>query len=293
MPLAESHVVETDSLRIAYEVRGDGKPIVLLHGWPDSVRTWDSVAPELAAAGYRTIAPSLRGYGGTSYRDGVRRSGQIVAFAQDVIDLLNALNLDRVVFLGHDWGARTGYALAALWPERFERIVLLASGYETGIKPGDQIKPEQAAAYWYQWFWHTDRGREALERNRRDVCRFLWKTWSPHMKFTDAEFDATASAWDNPDWVETTLHSYRVRWGAAEKDPRYADLDARMGSHPTIRVPTTVLHGDADGATLVQSSAGQEASFSGGYRRRVLSGVGHFVQREKPSAVVDAVLHGG
>ena len=286
----ETRFVDTPLLKIACEIRGEGKPILLLHGWPDDVRTWDRVTGPLTDRGYRTITPWLRGYGATTFRDkATMRSGQVVAFAQDLIDMLDAMKLERVPFLGHDWGARAGYALGALFPDRIERLTLLAGAYETGIKSGDQIQPEQGKAYWYQWFWHTERGREALEKNRREVCKFLWHTWSPSMTFSAAEFEATAAAWDNPDWVDGTLHAYRVRWGAAPRDPRYEALEKKLEKHPKISVPTTVLHGEEDGATLVTASAGQEKDFTGGYRRVLLPGVGHFVQRENPGAVIDAV----
>ena len=291
MTTPETQLAETQLLRIGYEQRGDGKPLLLLHGWPDSVRTWDKVADGLTQAGFSTIAPWLRGYGPTTFLSPeTMRSGQTTAFAQDAIDLLDALGIERVTVVGHDWGARAGYVLAALWPERVERLVVAAAGYETGVKPGWEVKPAQGHAYWYQWFWHTERGREALEKNHLEVCRYLWQTWAPHMVFTDEEFDATAAAWENPDWVETTLHAYRVRWGAAPKDPRYDALEALLERHPPISVPTVVLHGDEDGASLMQSSAGQEKSFTAGYRREVLSGVGHFIQRERPQAILDSVL---
>ncbi len=291
--MSGTRFAETELLRIGYERRGDGTPLLLLHGWPDDVRTWDKVVDGLVQGGFSTIAPWLRGYGSTTFRDpATMRSGQVTALAQDAIDLLDALGIERVTVLGHDWGARTGYALAALWPERVEKLFALAVGYETGVKPGWQIPPAQGHAYWYQWFWHTERGREALERNHLEVCRYLWQTWAPHMEFSDAEFAATAAAWDNPDWVEMTLHSYRVRWGAAPKDARYDALEARLDPHPLITVPTVVLHGEEDGASLVGSSAGQEHSFTGGYHRRVLPGVGHFTQRERPQAVLQAVLEG-
>lgn len=290
-PNSTTQFAQTKGLNIGYERQGNGTPVVLLHGWPDDVRTWDKVTGALTEGGYSTIAPYLRGYGATTFRDpSVVRSGQVVALAQDVIDLLDVLGLEKVVFVGHDWGARAGYALAALWPERIERLVTMASGYEAGIKPGQEIEPEQGRAYWYQWFLHTKQGQEALQNNPRGLCRYLWKTWAPHLQFSDAEFEATAASWENPDWVEMTLHSYRVRWGAAPKDPQYEALEARLEKHPSIAVPTLLLHGEEDGASLASSSEGQESSFTAGYRREVLPGVGHFVPRESPRKVIEAVL---
>ena len=284
--------VETDALRIGFEARGEGAPIVLLHGWPDDIRTWDKVTDALVAQGYRTLTPYLRGYGASTFTDdSTLRSGQVVAFAQDIVDFLDALELEKVTFVGHDWGARAGYALAALWPQRVQKLVTLAAGYETGIKPGQEIEPKQAHAYWYQWLFNTQQGREALKNNRQELCRYLWRVWAPDWKFGAEEFEATAASWQNPDWVEITLHSYRVRWGNAPKDPRYAELEERLEKHPKIEVPTVLLHGENDGASLVDSSAGQENSFGAAYRRQVLPGVGHFVQRESPQSVIEAVLN--
>lgn len=282
---------DTPLLRIGYEQNGEGKPLLLLHGWPDSIRTWDKVVPGLVAGGYRTIAPFLRGCGQTTFHDSATlRSGQVTALVQDAIDLLDALHIERATILGHDWGARAGYALAALFPERVERLVVLSAGYEAGIKPGNDLEPNQAHANWYQWFFHTKQGEEALVWNRRELCRYLWNTWAPGMPITDAEFAETAMAWENSDWFAITLHAYRVRWGAALKDERYESLESRLDKLPKIHIPTILLHGAEDGACLGQLSAMQDESFTGDYHREVLASVGHFPQREQPQAVLDAVL---
>jgi len=290
-----AHTFDTPSLRIAYERRGPATApaVLLLHGFPDDLRTWDAVAEQLVAAGYQTIMPSMRGCAGSIFLDSnTPRSGQVTALAQDAIDLLDHLGLDKVVLVGHDWGARAAYVLAALWPERIERLVAVSVGYETGSKPGNELNIEQVHAYWYQWFFHSERGREMLQGNRREFSRYLWHLWSPAWQFSEATFERTAASWDNPDWVEVVLHSYRFRWGAAAPDPRYAALEARLQPQPLIGVPTTVLHGAQDGAALVASSEGKEQFFSGPYARRVLPGVGHYVPREAPIAIVAAVLAG-
>lgn len=288
----EIQFAETPLLNIAYERRGMGPPALLLHGWPDSPRTWDQVTPALVERGYSTIAPYTRCYGKTSFKDAAtERSGQVTAQAQDVIDLMDALGIEKAVIVGHDWGCIAGYALAALWPERIERLVAISVGYETGVMSGKDVEPVQGRAFWYQWLWNTDRGREALQGNHLNICRFLWQTWAPSFNFTEEEFQETAKSWDNPDWVEFTLHAYRVRWGAASNDGRYTSLEAQLLKHPKITVPTTVLHGEEDGASLVNSSEGQESSFKAGYLRKALRGVGHFVPREDPQAVIEAVLN--
>jgi pimeloyl-ACP methyl ester carboxylesterase len=288
-----SHFIETEVLRLAYEQRGpaDAPVALLLHGFPDDYRTWDDVATQLVAAGYQTIAPSMRGCGDSVFLDpNTPRSGQTTALAQDAIDLLDHLGIEKVTLVGHDWGARAGYLVAALWPERVEKLVVASVGYETGIKPGDQLAPAQIHAYWYQWFFHSERGHEALKNNRREFCRYIWHAWSPTMQFTEADFERTAQSWDNPDWVDVVLHSYCFRWGAAPPDPRYAALEKQLEPQPKISVPTILLHGELDGASLVTSSEGKEQCFSGPYERRVLAGVGHYVPREAPSAIVDAIL---
>ena len=265
---------------------------MLLHGWPDAATTWDAVVPLLHAAGYPTIVPHLRGFGPTRFRETTTmRSGQYTAIAQDTVDFLDALGIDKVILVGHDWGARAGYAVAALWPERVQRLVTMSVGYDSNRDPA-KLQPLQQDQYWYQWFLHVARAPAMLEGSRRDFCRQLWKRWSPGYFMGDAEFAHTAVAWDNPDWVDVTVHSYRHRWRAAPNDPRYDALEMRMDEQPKITVPTTVLHGEDDGASRVESSAGLERHFTGGYVRHVLTGCGHFIPRERPTEVVHAVVAG-
>ena len=286
-------VATTDQLLITYEVRGpeNGRPVLLLHGWPDDVRTWDAVASALADADYRVIVPFLRGFGPTRFREAsTLRTTQPAALADDAIQLLDALNIKRALVVGHDWGARTGYVMAALWPKRVERLVALATPHVVGTQPGSELDYGQQQSYWYQWFFASERGREALQDNRRELCRYLWRAWSPAWHFTEVDFETTAASWDNPDWVEITLHSYRVRWGNAPKDLRYAEWEAKLEKDPTVKVPTILLHGGADACSLPASSANQAKMFPESYHRQVLPDVGHFIPREQPDAVVNAVL---
>lgn len=285
--------VTTEILRIAYEVHGpaNGQPVLLLHGWPDDVRTWDQIAPALAENGYRVLVPFLRGFGPTAFLSTKEmRSGQMTALAQDAIHLLDALEIDRTFVVGHDWGGRLGYVMAALWPERVQKLIVLSVGYEARMMHGEELAPPQASAYWYQWFFHTERAREALTKERRKFCHYLWETWAPSLDFSDATFATTAASWDNPDWVEITLHSYRYRWGGAPPAPRYRALEAKWSSHPEIQVPTLLLHGSEDGASLIASSEGKEHLFAGDYRREILPGLGHFAQREHPGLVAKHIL---
>ena len=291
-PNFQRSTAETEQLRISYETRGpaDGSPVLLLHGWPDDLRTWDRVATHLAAAGFRTIAPSVRGFGGTLFRDAsIPRTAEVTTLAHDAIELLDVLGIEKATVIGHDWGGRTGFALAALWPDRVEKLVALSVPYHTGVTPGSQLNYDQQKAYWYQWFFASERGREALQDNRRGLCRHCWQDWSPTWNFAEEAFTTSAASWDNPDWVEITLHSYRMRWGNAPKDARSKAWEAELEKHPPIKVPTVQLHGALDGATLANAMKDQAKSFSGAFEQRTLPGVGHFIPREAPAAVVEAV----
>ncbi len=282
--------VVTPRLEIAYEERNPGaaEAVVLVHGFPDDARTWDAVLELPVFARRRTIVPWLRGFGATRFLDpGAPRTAGTGALARDIIDLLDALGIERCTLVGHDWGARAGYAAAVLAPERFERLIAIAVAYATNV-PGQILDYDQAHAYWYQWFFTTPRGEAALVSDRRELCRYLWRTWSPSWRFDDAEFERTAAAFDNPDFAAVVLHSYRRRWGFAPADPRDAEDDARLANDPPISVPTVVLHGDEDGATLVAATADKERYFTGGYVRTLVRGAGHFVQREAPAAVAAA-----
>jgi pimeloyl-ACP methyl ester carboxylesterase len=278
--------ITTPLLDIAYESGGpaDGSPVLLLHGWPDDVRTYDGVAPRLHVAGCRTIAPWLRGFGATTFRSAeTMRSGQIAAMAQDALDMADALGIDQFAIVGHDWGARIAYLLASTHPSRVTAIAALSLGWS----PGALVTPPlaQAQRFWYQWFMATERGAAAVRADGKAFARFMWDTWGPSGWFDDATFERTARAFENPDWTAITLHSYRVRWGQADPDPRYADLERRAQSVATIDVPTLAIHGTADQCVLPASSAGKDPYFARAYRRELLDGVGHFPTREAPEAV--------
>jgi pimeloyl-ACP methyl ester carboxylesterase len=281
----------TPTLRIAYESDGpqDGLPVLLLHGWPDDVHTYDAIVPDLQAAGYRTIVPYLRGFGATSFLSAdTMRSGEIVAMAQDAIDLADALGLNTFAVVGHDWGARIGYTLAAAAPQRVTRIATLSVGWD----PGPLATPglEQASRYWYQWFMATERGAEIVRNQGKAFARYQWETWGPPRWFDDAAFETTAKSFENVDWPAITLHSYRVRWGEAEPDPRYSALDARVKAARTIGTPTLMIQGGGDRCTMPASTEGKEKNFIGGYARKVIDGVGHFPTREAPEAVSKLLL---
>ena len=285
--IVRNGTISTDVLDIVYEERGEpvGVPVILLHGWPDDVRTWDLVVEALAARGYRTFAPYLRGFGPTRFRDpSTMRSGEITAIARDVIAFADALGLQRPLLVGHDWGARAAYSAAVLEPHRFSGIVAVAVPYATNVG-SQQLSYAQTRAYWYQWFFGTPRGARIFAEDPAGFARALWPLWSPNWTFA-----ATAASFTNPDFVELTIHSYRQRWGGAEGDPRYAADRERIESVPQVTIPTTTIMGEADGATLPEGAAGRERYFDAPYRCEIVPVAGHFIQRERPQTIVDAIL---
>jgi len=280
--------LRTRELELHYHDDGpaDGRPVVLLHGWPDAPDTWDQLLPGLHAAGYRTLRPYLRGFGPTRIlQPGGPRSGQLGAIATDIIEFIRAVTQERVFLIGHDWGARCTYIIASQAPELLRRCAALSVGYGRG----NGLSLRQAQNYWYQWFFNTPQGEQALAADRRAFCRYLWQAWAPDWRFDDATFERAAQAFDNPDWLEVTLHSYRQRWGLAAGDSRYYALERALSAEPPIRVPTLVLHGADDACNDPSTSAGREHHFVAGLRRLVLPGVGHFPQREAPTEVLAAI----
>ncbi|MBX6375517.1 MAG: alpha/beta hydrolase [Acetobacteraceae bacterium] len=286
--------LRTDTLEIACELRGPeaGPPVILLHGFPDDARAWDQVAAPLAEAGCRVVVPFLRGYGATRFLHAdTPRSGEQAALGHDLRALMDALPIPRAVLAGYDWGGRAACIVAALWPERAAGLVT-GNGYNiqdiaASARPAS---PAQELRYWYHWYFHTERGRAGLAANRRGLCRLLWELWSPTWRFDDAAFDRTAASFDNPDFVEVVIHSYRHRHRAAPGDPALAPIEARLAQRPLIAVPTICLHGAADGVSPPEDSEGHARHFTGPYERRVLPGVGHFLPREAPEAHVRAIL---
>jgi pimeloyl-ACP methyl ester carboxylesterase len=287
--------IQTPVLSVGFEERGSatGFPVILLHGFPDDVRAWDEVALSLARAGYRVLVPYLRGYGPTRYLDAAApRMAEQAAIGQDAIDFADALGLARFAVAGYDWGGRAACIAAALHPDRV-RAAVIVGGYliQDTIAPVRPAAPETERALWYQWYFNTERGRAGLEANRRSLCRLLWRTWSPTWLFTDETFNRTAASFDNPDFVEIVIHSYRHRNLNAAGEPRFADLERRLAERPNIEVPSILLHGADDGIGRPPAdSPAERASFTALRARRVIEGAGHFLPREKPDAVSSAML---
>jgi pimeloyl-ACP methyl ester carboxylesterase len=292
--VAELAHVRTPVLDIAYEASGptEGFPVLLLHGFPYDVRSFDAVVTLVNAAGFRTIVPWLRGYGDTHFLStDTSRSGEQAALGQDLKELLDALRIRQAMLAGYDWGGRAACVVSALWPERVAGLVS-CTGYNiqdiaNSRKPAD---PEQEARLWYQYYFHTERGRNGLTQKRREISRLLWKMWSPTWAFDDATFGRTADAFDNADFVDVVIHSYRHRTGNAAGDPNYASVEARLAAQPKINIPTINLHGAVDGVTPVGASESQGKHFTAQYQRRVLENIGHNPPQEAPQAFADAIL---
>ena len=286
----QSTTIETATLAFGCEISGpqEGRPVILLHGWPDDVRTWDRITPALHAAGLRTVVPYLRGFGSTRFHSAkIMRSGQLSALGQDLLDLADALGLDSFAVVGHDWGARAGYIASCLAPERVTQCVALSVGWGTN-DPTQKLSLRQTQNYWYHWYLALDRGAELVRNDRLNFTRHLWTVWNPNWRISDEEFSATAASFENPDWADIVLHSYRVRWGLAPTDPAYQAIETRLAAEPTIIVPTLVIHGGSDPCNDPSTSQGKEHFFAGPYQRLVLDRVGHFPQREAPKAVAEA-----
>ena len=286
--------VRTPTLEIGYEEWGEatGAPVVLLHGFPDDAHAWNGVAPPLAARGGRVLAPYLRGYGPTRFLDaGAPRMAQQAAIGQDLLDFMDALGIERAALAGYDWGGRAACIAAILAPARVRALVTIG-GYnvQNTVAPPRPASAEEERAAWYQWYFNTERGRLGLERNRREICRLLWRDWSPGWRFDDASFEQAAAAFDNPDFVPVVIHSYRHRHRHAPGDPRFDAIERRLAERPRIEVPSVILHGAADAVDFPSRTERHPAMFPDGTERHVIPDAGHFLPREQPGAVVDALL---
>ena len=283
-------------LDVAYLEAGApaGPPVVLLHGFPYDVHAYDEVVSILASGGCRVVTPYLRGFGPTRFRSAqTPRSGEQAALGSDLVALLDALAIDRAVLAGYDWGGRAACVVSALWPQRVRGLVSCGNdGYNIQDIAGsiNPQAPEYELRYWYQFYFHSERGRAGLERNRHALCKLLWKLWSPNWKFDDATYDRTAASFDNPDFVEVVIHSYRHRYGLVPGDKSVEDTERRLASQPAIAVPTVALHGEANSVLPAGGAERREQRFSGTYRRHVVPVVGHNVPQEAPQVFAEAVL---
>jgi pimeloyl-ACP methyl ester carboxylesterase len=286
--------VKAGVLNVGYAEAGpaDGPVVILLHGWPYDIHSFADVAPVLGSAGYRVIVPYLRGYGTTNFLSSdTPRNGQQSVVAADVIALMDALKIQSAVIGGYDWGARTADIVAALWPERCKALVSV-SGYLIGSQEVNKapLPPKAELAWWYQFYFATERGRAGYEANRHDFNKLIWQTASPKWNFDDATFDRSAAAFDNPDHVAVVIHNYRWRLGLAEGEAKYDALEKKLATFPVIGVPTITMEGDANGAAHPEPAA-YAKKFSGKYEHRSLTGgIGHNLPQEAPQAFAQAIV---
>jgi pimeloyl-ACP methyl ester carboxylesterase len=286
--------IDAGVLNVGYAEAGpaDGPAAILLHGWPYDIYSYVDVAPLLASAGYRVIVPYLRGYGTTRFLSSdTVRNGQQSALAVDIIALMDALKIEKATLAGYDWGARTADIVAALWPERCKALVSV-SGYLIGSREVNKmpLPPQAELAWWYQFYFATERGRAGYDKYRHDFAKLIWKIASPKWDFDDATFDRSAASLDNPDHVSIVIHNYRWRLSLAEGEPQYDDLEKRLAEGPLIAVPTITLEGDANGAPHPDATS-YAKKFSGSYAHRIIEGgVGHNLPQEAPQAFAEAVV---
>jgi pimeloyl-ACP methyl ester carboxylesterase len=289
--------IEAGVLDVGYVDAGPagGPAVLLLHGWPYDIHSYEEVTPLLTAAGHRVIVPYLRGYGTTRFlSDGAVRNGEQAALALDAVALMDALQIETAIVAGFDWGARTADIIAALWPDRVNGLVSV-SGYLIGSRAAGKLPlpPEAELQWWYQYYFATERGRAGYEKYRREFAKLIWHTASPKWDFDDATFERSAASFDNPDHVAIVVHNYRWRLGLAEGEAEYAELEERLAEAPAITVAAITLEGDANGAPHPEPSA-YAAKFSGTYTHRTIEGgIGHNLPQEAPEAFADAVLEVG
>ncbi|CAN5720735.1 alpha/beta hydrolase [soil metagenome] len=286
-------LVRTDVLEMAYEEHGpaDGSPVILLHGFPYDIHAFDEVVPPLVADGCRVLLPYLRGYGPTRFLSPeTLRSGEQAALGHDLLQFMDALGIARPALAGYDWGGRAACIVAALWPDRV-RCLVSGTGYniQNIATSGEPAAAAQEHRLWYQYYFHSERGRAGLTKNRRDICRLLGKLWSPEWQFDEATFERSAPSFDNPDFVEVVIQSYRHRYGYAPGDPALATIEAALARQPKIAVPTINLQGGHDGVGPASEKDHQAKFFTGPYERRLLPGIGHNVPQEAPADTVAAL----
>ena len=293
--LPSIHMAQTTVLNIGYEEHGDsaGYPIILLHGFPYDVRSFDAVVAPLAGAGYRVLLPYLRGYGLTQFRDpDAPRMAEQAAIAQDLVDFADALAIEQFAVAGFDWGNRAACITAILHPQRIRAQVAIG-GYsvQNTLTAGRPAPAALEAKLWYQWYFNTDRGRAGLEANRHDIIRHLWDTWSPTWEYTDVAYNRSAPSFDNPDFVDVVIHSYRHRHVNAPGEERFLEVERLLAARPQIEIPAIVLRGaDSGFGPPSPNPAADQARFTNLVDRRIVAGAGHDLPTQRPDAVVQALL---
>ena len=295
LPLLEPlHHIDAGVLNIAYHQAGpaDGPPVLLMHGFPYDIHAYAEVVPLLAAQGCRVVVPYLRGFGATRFLSAdTPRSGEQAALGADLLALLDALQLPQAVLAGYDWGGRAACVVAALWPARCAGLLSVNSyNIQDIARAMLPDTPENERSLWYQYYFHSERGRNGLAQDRRALCRLLWQGWSPTWRFDEATFERSAAAFDNPDFVEVVIHSYRHRFGLVPGDPALAEIERALARQPAITVPTLTFDGADDGVRPPAAAALHGHRFGGPRSHTVVPGVGHNLPQEVPQLFADAVM---
>lgn len=287
--------INAGDLEIGYHEYGpsDGSPVILLHGFPYDARSYDEVANHLARMNVRCLVPYLRGYGPTKFLNSeTMRSGQQAALAADLLAFMDALSIPQSVLGGYDWGGRAACIVAALWPNRVNGLVSCGQGYNIQDISNAWIPAtaEEEARYWYMYYFNTQRGEAGLNQNRKELCNHIWKLWSPTWNFNQSAFDATAQSFENPDFVNIVVHSYRHRFGDINGDPKFDTIETKLASQPDISVPTIVMQGRDDGVDPPPEEDFDRLHFTNDYQRVITDGAGHNYPQEAPTPFADAIL---
>ena len=294
IPALVTRNIQAGVLSVALHEAGppDGPPVFLMHGFPYDIHAYAQVTPLLAAQGCRVYVPYLRGFGATGFlSDSTPRSGEQAALGNDLRELMDALNVPKAVLAGYDWGGRAACVVAALWPQRCAGLLSFNSYNIHNIaRSMEPDTPENERSLWYQYYFHSERGRNGLIKDRRAVCRLLWKLWSPTWVFDDATFERSAAAFDNPDFVDVAIQSYRHRYALTPGDPALLEIERRLAAQPPISVRSITFDGADDGVRQVALASQHAHLFTGGREHRVVRGVGHNMPQEVPQVFADAVM---
>jgi pimeloyl-ACP methyl ester carboxylesterase len=291
-PFGQVKQVKAGVLNTGYVEAGpaDGRPVILMHGFPYDMHSYAEVAPLLAAERYRVIVPYFRGYGSTTFLSAATpRNVDQAAFALDILALMDALHIRQAILAGYDWGSRTGDIIAALWPHRCKALVSVTGYLITNLAANAKPLPPAAEnAWWYQYYFSTERGVLGLTEYRTELGEFIWKFNSPTWNFSAATYDQSAAAFSNPDFVPIITGNYRWRLGLQAAEPEYATIEKRLQQAPDIAVPTITIDGKHDPFTPAGNGSAYRAKFTGKYHHRVLD-VGHNVPQEDPRGFAQAV----
>lgn len=286
--------IETAILEIGYKEYGNSEdtPVILLHGFPYDINAYSEVAKILSKKNFRVLTPFFRGFGETKFKTlTAMRTGQQAAIAKDIIDFMDALKIRKAIVGGYDWGSRTSCILSALWPDRFFGLVSVGGYTIQNISANaEPILPIMEQLYWYQYYFHTERGKKGLTKYRKELCKILWAEWSPAWKFDDATFEQSAVSFDNPDFIEIVIHSYRHRYGVVDGDSQYDEIEKLLTSIPKINIPAVVLDPEVDGFVKLFGIDNCSEHFTGKFKQIIIQGAGHNLPQEKPREFADAII---